>query len=183
MAQTKYQRLTLALLASLCLPVFAQEFTMKKDLTEDPDAEPWKESNYSLPAFPKDENLVEFYVSAAATAKFYIDKTSIQAGGADGLVRYTLVVKTAGGATNISFEGLRCVESQLKIYATGRADGTWVKNPKPEWKTMKRISFNLHQGALSRNYFCPNFVPIFTAKEGLDALRRGIHPDVPGEER
>lgn len=149
---------------------------------DDPDAEPWQETGYELPPFPKPENLIEFYVSAASTAKFYIDQTSISPGGKDSVVRYVLVVKTSGGATNISYEGLRCDTPQLKVYATGRADGTWYPNPRPEWRTLKNFTLNLHQGALARNYFCPNYVPIFTAEEGRKALKRGSHPDVPGQE-
>lgn len=150
--------------------------------TDDPDAVPWKEGGHSLPTYPKDENLIEFYVSATSTAKFFIDSKSIQTGTEDGVVRYTLVVKTAGGARNVSFEGLHCAEAKLRTYATGRADGTWVDNPKSAWQLMKRVSMNLHQGALARNYFCPNFVPIFTVDEGVDALRRGVHPSAPGEQ-
>jgi hypothetical protein len=150
---------------------------------EDPDAAPWKESKLVIPPCPKDENLIEYYVSAASKAKFYIDKNSIQAGTDDGVVRYTLVIVTSGGAKNVSFEGLQCEQSALKIYATGRADGTWAENPNAEWRLMRRISQNLHQGELARNFFCPNFVPIYTAAEGLNALRRGVHPDAPGQPR
>lgn len=182
MAQAHYPRLILALLAGVCLSASAQEFTMQKGLAEDPDAEPWKESSYKLPAFPKDENLIGFDVGAAATAKYFIDHTSIQAGTPDGVVRYAMVIKTSGGATNVSYEGLRCEAAQVRIYATGRSDGTWAESAKADWRSIARTGVYLHQNALSRNYFCPNRIPIFTAKEGLNALRRGMHPDVPGQE-
>lgn len=148
---------------------------------DDPDAAPWKESGYALPAFPKDENLLEFYVSATANAQYFIDQSSISTGGNDNVVRYVMVIKTAGGATNISYEGIRCDQTQLRIYATGRSDGTWVEARNSNWRPLKNQSLNRHQGALARNYFCPNYIPIFTADEGRNALRRGAHPDAPSQ--
>lgn len=168
------------LVLSCCLPACA--FELRTQNWDDPDAVPWKEADYKLPEFPKPGNLIEFYVSATATAKFFIDINSINVTEQDGVVRYTLVVKTAGGATNISYEGLHCSQSNYKIYATGRSDNTWISNQRAEWKTLKRQSLNLHQGVLGRNFFCPNFVPIFTAEEGRNALKRGGHPDTPGSD-
>lgn len=156
----------------------AVEFRMRN--FDDPDAEPWKEASYTLPPPPKQEDLLEFYVSATSTARFFIDAKSISVTESDGVVRYTLVVKTSGGATNVSYEGLHCAESAYKIYAIGKPNGTWAAHANPEWKTLKRISLNLHQSSLGRNYFCPNFVPIFTAEEGRRALINGQHPDSPG---
>lgn len=177
-------RTRLGLFAALYLlassPLLAIEFKMQN--WDDPDALPWKESEFKLPPFPQDKDLIEFYVSATATAKYYIDRTSITPGGEDKVVRYTLVVKTAGGAKNISYEGIRCDEAQLKIYATGRSDGTWVEKPRTEWVGLKRHTLNLHQGVLARNFFCPNYIPIYTVKEGLYALERGMHPDTPGSD-
>ncbi|MBX9849085.1 MAG: CNP1-like family protein [Rhodocyclaceae bacterium] len=145
---------------------------------EDPDEEPWKESAYTLPTFPREENLIEFYVGPAVTGKYFIDQSTIGAGGNDNVVRYAMVVKTTGGATNISYEGLRCDTGELRIYATGRADGTWVESRQSEWRPLKAQSLNRHQGALFVNYFCPNRIAVWTAKEGREALKRGSHPDL-----
>jgi hypothetical protein len=142
------------------------------------EAEPWQELEIEMPAFPKQENLIEFYVSAVATNNYFIDASTL-AVGADGVVRYTLVVETSGGARNISFEGIHCKERNWKHYATGRSDGTWVKSraSRIDWRPIENKPVNRHHAALSRDLFCPLGNPIFTADEGRNALRLGKHPN------
>ncbi len=138
---------------------------------------PWKEAETELPAFPKDGDLVEIYVSAVATNKYLIDRSTLGVGG-DGVVRYTLVVLTSGGARNTSFEGIHCKERNWKLYATGSADGSWSKARRSEWRPIENKPVNRHHAALSREFFCPNGSPILTADEGRQALRLGKHPNV-----
>jgi hypothetical protein len=140
------------------------------------EEKPWQELVPEPPAFPKDENLREYYVSAVATNKYMIDTSSI-APGADGVVRYVLVVKTSGGATNVSFEGIRCKDLTWKHYASGRADGTWSKARTQEWRRVENKPINRHHAALSHDFFCPSGDPITTADEGRKALRLGKHPN------
>jgi hypothetical protein len=137
----------------------------------------WKEDDVEPPAFPKPENLLEVYVSAIATNKYFIDATTL-AVGADDVVRYVLVVKTSGGATNVSFEGMRCKELTWKHYATGGSDGTWTKSraTRAEWRPIENKPVNRHHAAISRDLFCPIGSPIQTAEEGRNALRLGKHP-------
>lgn len=144
------------------------------------DAAPWQEQqNVKLPAFPKPEDLREFYVSALATNKYFIDASTLSV-GADGVVRYALVVKTSGGATNVSFEGINCREQRWKHYATGHSDGTWVNSraARVEWRPIENKPINRHHAALSRELFCPTGTAIENADEGRNALRLGKHPKV-----
>lgn len=138
----------------------------------------WKEEESEPPAFPKQENLVEIYVGAVATNKYFIDASTL-AVGSDEVVRYVLVVKTSGGATNVSFEGMRCRNSAWKHYATGGSDGTWTKSraARIEWRPIENKLVNRHHAALSRELFCPQGNPIRTAEEGRNALRLGKHPN------
>ncbi len=87
-----------------------------------------------------------------------------------------MVVKTAGGATNISYEGIRCATSETRLYATG-INGAWVNARNSSWKPIENKPINRQHAALSRDYFCPSYLPIRTAEEGRDALRRGKHPN------
>jgi hypothetical protein len=64
----------------------------------------WKEVALKLPAAPQDGNLLPIYVGPTATQRFALDSKSISV-GKDGVVRYTVVSTSAGGAKNISFEG------------------------------------------------------------------------------
>jgi hypothetical protein len=144
----------------------------------DEEEQPWRELETEPPAFPKQENLREFYVSAVATNKYLIDASTLTV-GADGVVRYVLVVETSGGATNVSFEGMNCKEGSWKHYATGRSDGTWVKSraTHSEWRPIENKPVNRHHAAMSRDLFCPTGNAIKTADEGRNALRLGQHPD------
>ncbi|KAF0165983.1 MAG: lipoprotein [Rhodocyclaceae bacterium] len=144
----------------------------------DEEEKPWQELAIEPPAFPRQENLLEFYVSAVATNRYFIDASTLGA-GSDGVVRYVLVVKTAGGATNVSFEGMHCKDRTWKHYATGRSDNTWTKSraARVEWRPIENKPVNRHHAALSRDFFCPMGNAIKTADEGRNALRLGKHPD------
>lgn len=146
------------------------------DKDEDPDAPKWAEDALELPAFPQEASLIEFYVSAATPHKYYIDAASLSV-GKDGVVRYGLVVRTRGGATNTSFEGIRCESREVKVYATGRPDGAWSLARRSEWRPILNMPTNRHHAALSRDYFCPVGNVIYTAEEGREALRLGKHPN------
>ena len=140
---------------------------------------PWQEQQeVESPAFPKQEDLREFYVSAVASNKFFVGASTLSV-GTDGVVRYVLVVRTTGGATNVSFEGIHCKERRWKHYATGRSDGTWVKSPssRADWRPIENRPVNRHHAALSRDYFCPGGIQINSADEGRNALRLGKHPN------
>lgn len=143
---------------------------------DDPDAPKWEEAALQLPAFPQEANLREFYVSATTAHKYYIDTASLNI-GKDGVVRYTLLVRTSGGSTNITHEGMRCASREYKIYATGQREGTWTVARRSEWRPVESKPTNRQHAALSSDYFCPLGNPILTPEEGREALRLGKHPN------
>jgi hypothetical protein len=142
------------------------------------DENGWQEGLVTLPPFPEDADLIEFYVSAVATNRFLIDAKSLGV-GEDGVVRYTLVVLTAGGATNVTHEGMRCTTREFKLYAAGRSDRSWSAIRGSSWRPIENKPINRHHAALSRDHFCPMGNPVQTSAEGRDALRRGKHPSAP----
>ncbi|WP_310449613.1 CNP1-like family protein [Sulfuritalea sp.] len=151
----------------------------KENYYDDEDEKPWQEQKeVDLPAFPNQADLAEFYVSSAATNKFFIDASTL-AVGADGVVRYVLVVKASGGATNVSFEGINCKDRSWKLYATGRSDNSWNRSQasRVQWRPIENKPVNRHHAALSRDFFCPGGIAIYTADEGRNALRLGKHPN------
>ncbi|MEW6165462.1 MAG: CNP1-like family protein [Pseudomonadota bacterium] len=137
----------------------------------------WIEAEAIFPEFPKPENLLPFYVSEMTSHRFMIDASTLQV-GKDRVVRYVMVIQTSGGATNISFEGIRCDTREYRIYASGRKDGSWAKARLSEWRFIENKPVNRHHAELSRNLFCPDGVPIQTSAEGVEALRLGKHPSV-----
>lgn len=157
----------------------AQSPLQPKDNPDFEEDAPWQElKEVEPPAFPRQENLREYYVGPATTNNYFIDASTLSV-GSDGIVRYVLVVRTSGGATNVSFEGINCKELTWKYYATGRSDGTWVKSraARSEWQPIENKPVNRHHASLSRDLFCPIGTAISTADEGRNALRLGKHPN------
>lgn len=158
----------LAAWAALCGPAQARP---------DEDEEPprgWQEDEVVLPAAPKAENLLSFYVSATTDNRFYIDTAAISV-GSDGVVRYTLVVDTPGGVRNVSYEGMRCESKERRLYAFGRADGTWSKARAVRWERITDATNNRHHAALFVEYFCPRGTLVASAQEAITALKKGSH--------
>jgi CNP1-like family protein len=133
------------------------------------------EEKLVMPAYPRKENLVEINVSATAEFSYYVDAASL-AVGKDRVVRYVLVARSPQGAENVSYEAIRCPD-QHRLYATGQRDGTWSERVAP-WREITRGTALGWPYALARYYFCPHRDPIQSAAEGVDALRRGVHPAV-----
>lgn len=150
--------------------------TPAKAADESGDVAPWNEVEPELPAL-RTEGLIELYVTAASTNRFFIDPASLSV-GADGVVRYVVTVKSPAGATSTNFEGMRCDARERRLYAFGRPDSTWAKAKTSSWARISNAGANRYAYALMREYFCPGGVAIRSAAEGVNALRRGGHPDV-----
>lgn len=147
------------------------------DYDFDREIKPWAEMQGQIPAYPVDQNLIPLDVGAASAHRFFVDAASVSA-GSDGVVRYTLVVKTAGGATNVSFEGIRCAAREQKYYAIGRNDRTWVRARNPQWRPVAFMAVNAHHFTLYNEFMCRGKLMMETAEEIVQALRRG--PQRPG---
>lgn len=149
----------------------------KTDWEEKQEARDWKEAELKLPALPKADALIEFFVSSATSFKFFVDPLSLSV-GADGVVRYTLVARSPSGAETVSYEGMRCKSGTYKVYAFANG-GVWSRSRgNPDWWPIEPKSVQRWHQALRREYFCPFDVGISTAAEGLDYLRRGGHPEL-----
>lgn len=151
---------------------------VRADFEEDYENRKWQEVAVQLPEAPRPANLIAFYVSAATENRFYIDSLSLSV-GSDGVVRYTLVIETPGGARNVTYEGMRCETRERRIYASGHADGGWAKSRRNDWVRIQDVYANRHHAALYLEYFCPVGTIIRDAAEARLALRRGGHPDKP----
>ena len=162
-----------ALAAGLLACVLAQEAGAQGGLFEsdfDEERKPWKEIEAQLPGYPKTEHLVAIDAGGATPHKFFIDGNSIAA-GEDGVVRYSLVVRTAGGATNVTFEGMRCDMRHLKVYAIGHANGSWVRARNPAWRRIEAQEVNRHHNLLYAEVLCPRRQPVKSAREAIEAIR------------
>lgn len=119
----------------------------------DANAKPWEEIQAGLPPPPEPAKLMPLEVSPASPHRHFLDPAAISAGG-DGVVRFTIVVRTAGGAENVSYEGMRCDTGERKIYAFGRPDGTWSRNKYARWEPIQVRRQDSYQRELFFHYFC-----------------------------
>lgn len=158
----------LALLWMLPLTVYAEwgQFDFEFE-----NQKPWVELSAQLPPYPKTENLVEFSVSSATRNRHFIDSASISV-GEDEVVRYTVVIEAAGGAKNVSFEGVRCETGERRLYAYGHADGTWSKARNAGWEGIKMRSLLSYHKALYEDHFCPGGIHVKDVREAVQGLQR-----------
>ena len=156
----------------LAAPAFAGWGEFEGDFDNE---KPWKEIEAQLPAYPKLEEALPFFVSAATDNQFFVDPKSISV-GSDDVVRYTLIVKSPSGALNVSFEGMRCGSHEKKRYAFGRADGVWSRNKYAKWEPIKYEERNRQHHMLYDDFFCPNSISVRDANEAISALKRGNNP-------
>ncbi|MGV8990994.1 MAG: CNP1-like family protein [Thiobacillus sp.] len=161
-------KILLALL--LCLPFAAHAEWGQFDFEFDQD-KPWSEVVVKLPAYPKAENLIPFNVSSATQNKHFIDAESISV-GEDLVVRYTVIIEAAGGAKNVSFEGLRCESAERRLYAYGHPDGSWSKARNAGWEGIKLRSLLAYRKALFEDFFCPDGIRVSDGKEAVKNLRQ-----------
>lgn len=123
----------------------------------DQNSRPWKEIEAAMPAYPKTANLVRFEVSAATRNEYFVDLPSVSVGD-DGVVRYTVLIRSPSGAETVSFEGMRCDNGERKLYAFGRGDGKgggeWSRNRHARWEPIRERQQTSYQKVLFYHYFC-----------------------------
>jgi hypothetical protein len=127
-----------------------------------------------LPAFPKDPDLTEFGVGASSSHRYFVDGSTIDV-GADGVVRYALVVKTAGGASNASYEGIRCSTYEKRVYALGHPQRKWIEAKRSVWEPIQRGRAGEHHAVLYAEYFCPDRRIVADRAEALRAFASGVY--------
>jgi CNP1-like family len=134
---------------------------------------PWEEQKWALPEYPADANLVRFYVSPTTPFEFFVDSKSVSV-GKDGVVRYTLVARSPSGASNVSYEGIRCESRERKLYAFGSPDRSWLQARNADWARIpsRRTYPNNQQAALADDFFCVQGSHIGSPEVALKALAR-----------
>lgn len=133
------------------LPKKATEFEEGPGITDDAIV---PENEYvNLPETSQASEWLMFKVKQVGRHEYAIDPNSISQGG-DGIVRFSLLIRTTGGVDNISFEGIRCATNEWKMYATGRDDGGWSRTPYPTWRPISEVGLNAVRFTLYKDYVC-----------------------------
>ncbi len=160
--------LLLLVLVGCAKPAIKDEFESDK---------PWIEQLTQIPAYPDEHNLLAFDPGAVTDNRYLVDTNSIKIGG-DGVIRFTLVVKSSAGAMNVSYEGIRCATDERKLYALGRNDRTWAQPRISEWQKIDLVRQFYAQRELAKNIFCPHRQIVPNSKAAIEALKAGIHRDI-----
>lgn len=170
------RRLALLMLLA-ALPACSQSSRLNRPQDDGVDGKPWEIQQAQLPGYPKQENLIQIYVSATTTFRFFVDLASISV-TKEGPIRYTMVARSPSSVENLSYEAIRCETLERKLYALGRSDGTWSKARNPEWLPINEGQANRQHAALAADFFCPQGVRVRTTDDALRALRQGAYPGV-----
>lgn len=144
---------------------------------EDPNRLP-PEAKLELPAFPQDADLIQFYPGPLDSHRYYIDGKTLQV-GADRIVRYAVVMRTSGGATNVTYEGIRCQTREKRLYAIGYPGKGWVAAKQSDWQPIQRGRVNEHQSFLYSEYFCTQGSVPVDRRSILGRLRQGLSGSPP----
>ncbi len=163
-------RLALALMLPLTVAAQAPGFDAGRS-----ERDGGGEAKVPLPQYPKPENYLPFEVSAITPFEFFVDARSISV-GQNSVVRYSVIAKSADGALNVSFEGMRCPDAKYRVYALGSAGNSWSEVRDSKWLPIRSEPRNGRRAALFNGYFCPSTGDISTAEEGVAALRNGGNP-------
>ncbi|WP_455234214.1 CNP1-like family protein [Thiogranum longum] len=114
----------------------------------------WKEQDIVLPPFPAAKDLIEVDVALTNFPyTLFIDRKSLSV-GQDRVIRYTAVLRSAAGAENVVFEGVRCNQRQVQTYAFGSGD-EFRPNQNARWRYVQSSEQDRYRDALLKDFFCP----------------------------
>ena len=135
-----------------------------------PPAEPWHEDSLNLPDYPAENRLVRIPALSGNFPYDVLVDTGSLGRGNDGVVRYTVVVRSHAGAENISYEGLRCGERTFRRFAYGYG-GKWQLAGAGNWRHVEQGGMNHYRYVLYREYLCDPTDPFMKTSEMIQRMR------------
>ncbi len=141
----------------------------------EPKNEKINEDAVKLPSWPSEQNLIRVNLSLVDFPyTLLIDEKSFSI-GKDRIIRYTAILRSAGGVDNIAYEGILCNGDKIQRYAYG-SRGQFRPVRKPEWRFVRKKGQDRYRHELIENYFCP--LPVGNIeRELLDRLKSDSPPD------
>jgi hypothetical protein len=153
----------LALLAYVCTATarddadnpFRPDDLTPAEIAEPEAAEkPWQETVVVLPPFPRAEDLLPIRAETGGTGyKYYIDVNSVTLTPNE-VLRYTIVIQTPEGASNIVYEGIRCATSEIRTLAYGTRDGRFRRMEEAPWTYVHTQGPMGYRTTLVERYVC-----------------------------
>lgn len=95
----------------------------------------WSESAVVPPAVFSTDVLQPFEVMKNSALTYGIDPASLTVGG-DGVVRFVMVARSASGALNVLYQGIRCATAEAKTYARLSDKGSWNTSADAKWEAL-----------------------------------------------
>ncbi|MCW8929276.1 MAG: CNP1-like family protein [Gammaproteobacteria bacterium] len=140
----------------------------------------WKETESNLPEYPQESDLLEVAGPPAyRNYQYLIDEKNLNV-GKDGVVRYSLVIRSPGGADNVMFDGIHCIQNQIKNYAYGSTDMDGNKKftlkQTTEWKSFRPSGVTAYGKIFATNYFCNHDGIVLTRHEIIQNMKYGKGP-------
>ncbi|MDT8403267.1 CNP1-like family protein [Sulfuriflexus sp.] len=131
----------------------------------------WEEEEVILPPFPKRDDLLKLEVDRVDMPfSFYIDPASLNV-GKDGVSRYTIVIESNSGASNVMHEGIRCTTQEYRTYAYGTHDGQFSKAQTSNWTRISSSDAMAHRYNLKAYYLCSGIDRPLSTSESLRRMR------------
>ena len=133
-------------------------------------AQPWKEQQTGLPAYPEEGDLLEVNIGTGGMQyKLYLDPLSVTT-GKDSVVRYTVVMISATGVWNVSNEGLHCGKKRYRRYAYGYG-GDWHELENEPWSPLSGRGVNRYRWTFYNDYMCNQADPFRDPRQIVERFR------------
>ncbi len=116
-----------------------------------PDEGPWKEGEATLPPYPREQDLIRFEPTGQTTNRFYVDGPSLTV-DPDTIIRFALVIRSAEGASTVTYSGVNCRPGEWKDYAFGRDGQRWERDANPQWRAIEDKGINNYQHTLATQF-------------------------------
>lgn len=124
----------------------------------DPESAKWRETEIDLPPFPRAQDLLPVRSDAGGPGyNYYIDVNSVSLTD-DEVLRYTIIIQSPRGSSNIVYEGIRCATQEIKVLAFGTRGGRFARMPDPRWAYVHTLGPLAYRTALERVTFATKTV-------------------------
>lgn len=142
----KSSKRVVAALAFWLLATWVAQPLLAAEATQPPD-----DQSPPAPMFST-ERLIPLEMPPYVTVKVGIDPQTVSV-STDGVVRYVVVMRNAGGSVSAAYEGIQCATGQVITYARSQGTGSWIPVQAPVWRDLVDTP-SRHAHALARQGAC-----------------------------
>jgi len=142
----------------------------------------WQEIIVSLPASPKEPDLIPLLVYENPTYKYYIDSLSLNVSGEDNIVHYTIVIESPSGVRNIFNEGIRCDTRSYRQYGFALWGKPFSPIDEGQWQPISSRGVTKFRTNLYEYFFCESDIFKGNTDQVRESLRYAPDNNEAGED-